>query len=272
MTSSARSRSTIQAFDPSYSLYPVLAAIHGARFQKIPLAPGFDLPALDGKGASTNWDQQAALSFITTPNAPTGRGYAVSRLESICREQRGVVVLDEAYVDFAAQDALQLALQLPQVLVSRTFSKAYSLCFQRVGYFVGSSELIGALDKVRDSYNVNGLGQVAALATLEDLDYYRANFRVIIQTRTHLAEELEHLGFRVNPSETNFLLVRPPVGTAKEWLKKLRDRKILVRWFDVPRMRNDLRITIGSQSQIESLIRAVRAILKTYGSRPKRGC
>jgi histidinol-phosphate aminotransferase len=270
--SSARSRSTIQAFDPSYSLYPVLAAIHGARFQKIPLAPGFDLPALDGKGASTNWDQQAALSFITTPNAPTGRGYAVSRLESICREQRGVVVLDEAYVDFAAQDALQLALQLPQVLVSRTFSKAYSLCFQRVGYFVGSSELIGALDKVRDSYNVNGLGQVAALATLEDLDYYRVNFRVIIQTRTHLAEELEHLGFRVNPSETNFLLVRPPVGTAKEWLKKLRDRKILVRWFDVPRMRNDLRITIGSQSQIESLIRAVRAILKTYGSRPKRGC
>jgi histidinol-phosphate aminotransferase len=269
-TAPARSRSTIQAFDPSYSLYPVLAAIHGARFQKIPLAPGFDLPALDGEGASTDWDHEAALSFITTPNAPTGRGYATSRLEGICRDQRGVVVLDEAYVDFAAQDALRLALELPQVLVSRTFSKAYSLCFQRVGYFVGPAELIGALDKVRDSYNVNGLGQVAALATLEDLDYYRANFRRIIQTRTHLARELERVGFRVNPSETNFLLVRPPVGTAKEWLGKLRDRRILVRWFDVPRMRNDLRITIGSQSEIESLIRAVRAILKTQGSGSKR--
>src|SRR5204862_4944934 len=102
-----------------------------------------------------------------------GRGYSTTELESPCRAQEGVVILDEAYVDFAEENALKLALKYPHVVVSRTFSKAYSLCFQRVGYFVGHPELIVALDKVRDSYNVNGLGQVAARATLDELAYYR---------------------------------------------------------------------------------------------------
>src|SRR5207244_9280331 len=109
----------------------------------------------------------AALTFVTTPNAPSGRGYSTPELEAFCRAQRGVVILDEAYVDYANQNALALALKYPHVIVSRTFSKAYSLCFQRVGYFVGHPEVIAALDKIRDSYNVNGLGQVAARATLD---------------------------------------------------------------------------------------------------------
>ena len=111
------------------------------------------------------------------------------------------------------------------MLVARTFSKAYSLCFQRVGYFVGHPELIAALHKIRDSYNVNGLGQIAALATLDDLPYYRANFRKIIATRDQLSRELEALGFQVFPSQTNFILVRPPKFPAQTWLQKLRDRK-----------------------------------------------
>ena len=98
---------------------------------------------------------------MTTPNAPSGRGYKTSELEKLCRAQKGVVVLDEAYVDFAEENAMKLALKYPHVLVARTFSKAYSLCFQRVGYFVGHPELIAALHKIRDSYNVNGLGQIA---------------------------------------------------------------------------------------------------------------
>src|SRR5208283_6139278 len=101
--------------------------------------------------------------------------------------QRGIVVLDEAYVDFAGKNALKLALKYPHVLVGRTFSKAYSLCFQRVGYFVGHPELVAALHKIRDSYNVNGLGQAAAVATLDDLKYYRANFKKIIATREWLS-------------------------------------------------------------------------------------
>jgi histidinol-phosphate aminotransferase len=173
-----------------------------------------------------------------------------------------VVVLDEAYVDFAQENALALALNYPHVLVARTFSKAYSLCFQRVGYFVGHSALIEALHKIRDSYNVNGLGQIAALATLEDLPYYRANFREIIVTREKLSRELAWLGFRVHASHTNFILVQPPRFSAERWLQKLRDRKLLVRWFDHPTVRDYLRITIGTPPEAAALVKAARSILQ----------
>ena len=254
-------RSLVQFFSPSYSLYPVLTAIHGAAQNAVPLNPDFGLPDQATLKREKHWDFEAALSFVTTPNAPSGRGYATQRLEQLCHAQRGVVVLDEAYVDFARENALSLAFKFPHVLVARTFSKAYSLCFQRVGYFVGHPELISALHKIRDSYNVNGLGQVAALATLEDLIYYRANFRKIIDTRERLSRELAALGFNVLPSQTNFLLARPPRGSAGDWLRKLRERKILVRWFDQPSIREYLRITIGTPQQANALIRAARAEL-----------
>jgi histidinol-phosphate aminotransferase len=172
-----------------------------------------------------------------------------------------VVVLDEAYVDFASENALKLALKHPHVLVARTFSKAYSLCFQRVGYFIGHPELIAALHKIRDSYNVNGLGQIAAEATFDDPGYYRANFRKIIATREWFTRELTKLGFRVLPSQANFILAQPPLFAAKDWLQKLRDRKILVRWFSAPEVKNYLRITIGTQREAEALVRATKNIL-----------
>ena len=170
-----------------------------------------------------------------------------------------MVVLDEAYVDFAAENALALALRHPHVLVARTFSKAYSLCFQRGGYMVGSEELIAALQKIRDSYNVNGLGQIAALATLSDLPYYRRSFQKIIATRERLARELAALGFTVLPSQSNFILARPPKFSADVWLEKLRAKKILVRWFPQPEIRNYLRITIGTDAQADALLRAGRS-------------
>ena len=147
------------------------------------------------------------------------------------------------------------------VRVARTFSKAYSLCFQRVGYFVGHAELIAALDKIRDCYNVNGLGQIAAEATLDDLDYYRANFWKIIFTREKLSRELSNLGFRVLPSQTNFILVEPPHFAAKVWLQKLRDNKILVRWFSAPEVKDYLRITVGTAAEATALTKVIRAIL-----------
>jgi histidinol-phosphate aminotransferase len=145
--------------------------------------------------------------------------------------------------------------------VARTFSKAYSLCFQRVGYFVGHPELIAALDKIRDSYNVNGLGQIAAETTLDNLDYYRAKFRTIAATREELSRELTKLGFRVLPSQTNFILAKPPLFPAQTWLQKLRDRKILVRWFNQLDVKDYLRITIGTPMETEALVRAVKRIL-----------
>ena len=259
---SARYRHTVQYFDPSYSLYPVLAETHGSVTNGTPLNPDFTIPPLRelhrGRGHVFN----AALTFITTPNAPSGRSYPLAQLEGLCRAHTGVVVLDEAYVDFAAENAMSLALKYSHVLVARTFSKAYSLCFQRVGYFVGSAEVIGALHKIRDSYNVNGLGQVAALATLDELAYYREGFKRIIATRERVSRELERLGFRVIPSETNFILVQPPEFPAREWLQKLRDRKILVRWFSQPAVEKYLRITVGTDKEMNLFLKETRSILK----------
>ena len=257
-----RSKTTVQYFIPSYSLYPVLADIHDAEKNAVRLHPDFSLPDVTELRRERVWDFNAALTFVTTPNAPSGRGYPTAELEKLCRAQEGVVALDEAYVDFAEENALKLALKFPHVLVARTFSKAYSLCFQRIGYFVGNSELISALHKIRDSYNVNGLGQIAAEATLDDLKFYRANFKKIIATREWLLRELAQLGFRVFPSRTNFILAQPPLFPANDWLRKLRDRKILVRWFSAPEVKDYLRITIGTQAEAEALVKAVRAILR----------
>jgi histidinol-phosphate aminotransferase len=254
-------KATVQYFTPSYSLYPVLADIHGAAKNPVPLEPNFNLPGIADLKRS-KWNFNAALTFITTPNAPSGCGYQTRELEKLCRAQNGVVVLDEAYVDFADDNALKLGLKFPHVLVARTFSKAYSLCFQRVGYFVGHAELIAALHKIRDSYNVNGLGQIAAVATLDDLGFYRANFKRIIAIREWLLRELTLLGFRVFPSQTNFILAVPPRFAAKDWLQKLRAQKILVRWFASPEVSKYLRITIGTQAEMAALVRASSKILR----------
>jgi histidinol-phosphate aminotransferase len=257
------SECTVQYFKPSYSLYPVLAAAHGTRTNAVTLTKDFGLPSLQLLKKSRAWDFNAALTFITTPNAPSGRGYSTAELESLCRAHSGAIVLDEAYVDFADENALKLALKFPHVIVARTFSKAYSLCFQRVGYFVAHPALIAALHKIRDSYNVNGLGQIAALATLHDLPYYRRNFRRIISTRERLSDALRQLGFEVFPSSTNFVLTRPPNFAAREWLEKLRAEKILVRWFDYPDLRDYLRITVGADAEANALLAAARRVLRT---------
>jgi histidinol-phosphate aminotransferase len=254
----------VQYFSPSYSLYSVLAEIHGGKPASVSLGDQFDLPAVSELASGRKWDFRAALTFITTPNAPSGRGYKTSELEMLCAAQKGVVILDEAYVDFARENAAVLALRHPHVIVSRTFSKAYSLCFQRIGYFLGHPELISALDKIRDSYNVNGLGQIAALETLRNLDYYKRNFKIIIEQREALGKKLKALGFRIFPSQTNFLLVKPPCPEARKWLELLREKKILVRWFNQPELHDYLRITIGADEEMSALVQATSEIIAAF--------
>ena len=259
--SAAESRSTIQYLWPCYSLYPVLADIHGSRVNPVNLKPDFSLPTPGELKKGGKWDFRAALTLVTTPNAPTGRGYSNEELDALCQTQKGVVILDEAYVDFAVENALELALKHPHVLIALTFSKAYALCFQRVGYFVGHPRLIQALEKIKDSYNVNGLGQIAAEATLDDLDYYRNNFKRIIQTREQLTQNLSALGFEVFPSQTNFIFTKPPKLCAQDWLEALRSRKILIRWFKDPTVSDYLRITIGTDAEAAALIKASKTIV-----------
>jgi histidinol-phosphate aminotransferase len=251
----------VQFLTPSYSLYPVLADIHGARRNAVALAEAFALPSVSDLRTGGAWDFRAPLTFITTPNAPSGRGYETRDLEVLCRAQKGVVVLDEAYVDFARENAFSLAMRFPHVLVARTFSKAYSLCFLRVGYFAGNRRLIAALQKIRDSYNVNGLGQVAAEATLGDLPYYRRQIKRLIATRERLSGELRALEFQVLPSQSNFIFARPPGFPAEEWLSQLRARRVLVRWFKQPETEDFLRITVGTDAEADALLQAARGIL-----------
>jgi histidinol-phosphate aminotransferase len=256
------SKNTVQFFSPSYSLYPVLAAIHGAQPRAVSLRKDFGLPTVAGLRKGRTWDFQAALSFVTTPNAPSGRGYTRRELGLLCRAHQGVLVLDEAYAEFAREQALELAMQHPHVLVSRTFSKAYSLCFLRAGYGVGHPELITALDKVRDSYNVNGMAQLAAEAALGDRRYYEAVFRRIVATRERVARALRGMGFQVLSSQTNFLLVKPPRFEAVVWLEKLREHGILVRWFGSREVREYLRVTIGTAAEMNRLLKVARFINK----------
>jgi histidinol-phosphate aminotransferase len=260
LAAKARLRCMVQWFHPSYSLYPVLTDTHGALANPVQLNGDFTIPG-PADLRKRGWKTSAALSFVTTPNAPGGRGYSTAELDELCRSTKGIVILDEAYVDFADESAESLALRHPHVIVSRTFSKSYSLCFQRIGYFIAHPEIVGALDKVRDSYNVNGLGQVGALTTLQDLAYYRENFKRIKILRTETAEELTRFGFKVLPSQTNFLLVRPPRFAAKTWQQKLRDRKIIVRWFGNPDVKNYLRVTVGSPAEMKAFLGAVRKTL-----------
>lgn len=254
------SRYMVQFLQPSYSLYPVLAAVHGAWGKPVALANDLSLPGV-AELKERLWEFNAALSYITTPHAPSGQGTNRERLEGLCQAHRGVIVLDEAYADFATENALELALRYPHVLAARTFSKGFSLCFLRVGYFVGHPTLISALHKIRDSYNVNGLGQIAAEATLESLPYYRRNFKRIIASRQRLSDALRELEFEVFPSQANFVLVRPPRFPAEVWTEKLRARRVLVRWFSSPEVREYLRITIGSEAEIDTLLREIGAIL-----------
>ena len=258
--SSEPSKSRVQYFWPSYSLYPVLAETHGATPYSVPLLEDFGLPSVSQLRRGKRWDFQAALTFITTPNAPSGRGYSTRELEVLCSAMKGVVVLDEAYVDFADENALELCLKYPHVIISRTFSKAYSLCFQRIGYWIGHPELISALHRIRDSYNVNGLAQIAASATLKNLSYYQRNFRRVTESRSRVAEALTGLGWTVLPSQTNFILARPPGPPARQWLEDLRQKKILVRWFASPNLESFLRITIGSESEMDTLLKTIRGL------------
>ncbi|MAS75530.1 MAG: histidinol-phosphate transaminase [Verrucomicrobiales bacterium] len=256
-------RQTIQYFTPSYSLYPILADIHGARKNEFKLSQNYKLP--DKTSLSKGkWNYQAALTYITTPNAPSGAGYKTKDLAKICKDQNGIVILDEAYIDFAEENALDLTRRFPNVIISRTFSKSYSLCSQRIGYFIAHSKLIAALDKIRDSYNTNQLGQIAALATLKDLKYYQRQFNRIIKARSQTSKTLIAIGFDVIPSQTNFIFAKPNGLSAKDLFTRLRKQNIITRWFDTKECRSWLRITIGTESEMEKFISSTRAIIKKY--------
>ncbi len=245
---------SIGYFDPSYSLYPVLSDIRGVEQRPVALSESFGWQMPD--------DYAASLFLLTNPNAPTGMAHPMASIEAFCRAFEGVVVVDEAYGDFAREDALELACSLDNVLVTRTLSKSFSLAGLRVGFAVGAPALIAALDKIKDSYNMDMVAQRVALAAVEDWDYMAATRERILSTRERLAGVLGELGFDVAPSETNFLWVQHAHLAGTQLFDALREQHILVRRFDRADIANFLRISIGTDAQIDRLIEVLRPLCR----------
>lgn len=235
-------------FTPSYSLYPVLIDIRGGRCKPVALKSDFSWRMDEG--------YRAELFFITNPNAPTSLSFERERVAEFCRSFEGVVLIDEAYADFAKESCMALAVAADNknVIVMRTLSKSFSMAGIRLGYAVGPKALITALYKIKDSYNMDMLAQVAGLAALEDLEYMRGNVAKICATRSHLSSVLRERGWRVCESQTNFVFARPPAGNAAEVFEMLKRHKIFVRYFPGKETGEYLRITVGSDAQIERLL------------------
>ena len=241
-------------FDPSYSLYPVLTDIRAVKKVPVPLKADFSWPGVACDIAS--------LFFLTNPNAPTSLLFERQKVEKFCATFNGVVLIDEAYVDFAPESCMELATQNDNVLVMRTLSKSYSLAGIRVGYVVGSKPLIDALYKIKDSYNLDAVAQAVALAALGDVAYMQANAARIIETRRHLTEELQKLGFELCHSATNFLWAKPPSQiSASDLFVRLKAEGVLIRFFAIAGIDDYVRITVGTDSECATLLAATNEIL-----------
>lgn len=237
--------------DISYSFYPVYAALFDVPFREVPLREDFTLPVEDLLGGNGG-------VILPNPNAPTGIALPLGEIERLAAgNPSAVVVIDEAYVDFGTDSALALLSRYPNLLVVRTMSKSRSLAGMRVGYALGSPDLIAALNCVKNSFNsytLDRLALAAARASVEDEAYFEEMRQKIMATRARTAEALEKLGFRVCPSQANFLFVSHPKRSGKELLDGLRARDILVRWWGRARIADYLRITIGTDREMDRLV------------------
>jgi histidinol-phosphate aminotransferase len=252
---------------PGYGLYSVLAALHQAPLSEVALPRGWSFP----ETTANQWNADGVqLAFLTNPHAPSGSLFPLDAIEALARSFRGVLVIDEAYVDFVdpalGYDATRLVGRYPNVLLLRTLSKGYSLAGLRLGYGLGHPGLIKPiLGKTKDSYNVDAVAQLLGAAALDDRAHASATWEVVRQERETLSQRLQGLGLDVVPSQTNFLLASVPKHgkgrDAGQVHARLTERNIHVRWFDVDRLRDKLRVTIGAPEENASLISALREII-----------
>ncbi len=240
---------------PTYPVFEPLCRIHAASPSMHPMARFDELPP--SLAADTS-----QLKFIVNPNSPTGAMFEQAGIEAVLSASTGVVVIDEAYADFAPRSCLSLLGSHDNLLILRTFSKSYGLAGMRIGFAVGPPDLIAALDSVKDSYNLDRLAIVAAVAAVQDDAHHRKITSHVIAERGWLSARLREAGFDVTPSAANFVFVKPPAGrSASTVAGGLRARKILVRHYDREPIVGWLRITIGTREQHERLMAALKEIL-----------
>jgi histidinol-phosphate aminotransferase len=244
--------------DVTYSFYPVYAALYRLPYRQIPLDDSLGICLADYVGPN------AGIIF-PNPNAPTSRALPLSELEELlARNTESVVVVDEAYVDFGAESAVQLTLRYPQLLVTQTLSKSRSLAGLRVGVAVGQPHLIEALVRVKDSFNsypLDRLAIVGGAAAFDDVDYFERTRQAVIAHRQALTAALVERGFHVLPSAANFVFAQHPEHDAGELTRKLREEAVIVRHFKQPRIAQYLRITVGLPEENARLLSALDAVL-----------
>ncbi len=281
----------IGSLDPSYSLYKTLAAIRNVKWvgleEIIELSndrmiecescnPSAGDSAIRRKNLNPSTDNSTIRQFgnsiispnvslflLTNPNAPTGEFREPADVAAFAKRFRGVVLVDEAYADFARANCMALATapKNRNVLVMRTFSKSYSLAGLRVGYCIGPKPLIAALYRIKDSYNVDAVAQAVALAAVKDQAWMKANVAKVVKTRTWFADELAARGWDVIPSEANFVFAKPPrPQKAAALFAALKAKNVFVRYFKGPKTGDRLRITIGTDAEMRKLLRALDAL------------
>jgi histidinol-phosphate aminotransferase len=252
---------------PTYSLYETLVKIQDGQQVCVNYHADFLIPP-------ELHSAKAAVTFLCNPNSPSGTLVSLTEIKRLARAVAGVLVVDEAYIDFAEgpdPSAIPLIQGFPNLIVLRSFSKSFSLAGLRIGLAFAPTELIAGMMKVKDSYNVNRLSLVAATAALQDLPWMQRNVRRIQQTRRQLVEGLVKLGFYVYPSHANFVMAQRQGQEQKALYQALRQRKIYVRYFDTPELRDSLRITVGTPEDVERLLQEIAAIQKESVDRPETG-
>ncbi|PYI51598.1 histidinol-phosphate transaminase [Paenibacillus flagellatus] len=241
--------------DPTFALYGTVADLAGVRVRRVPTDDRFRFEPAE---LAASGDDTPRLVVFANPNAPTGTCAGRDAIEKLLRTFDGLVVVDEAYVDFAPEgtSVVDLTGTYEHLLVLRTFSKAYALPGARVGYAVGSERLVRAMEKARETFSVNAVGQLAAEAALGDPDWMRRSVARIGRTRDAFCAALADAGWGVWPSTANFVLVSPPPGgaSAPDMYRRLLDNRIYVRYFDAPRLRDKLRISIGTDDDMKAVL------------------
>jgi len=246
--------------DISYSFYPVYCGLYAIEFNKIPLAEDFTLNLDDYRRANGG-------IIFPNPNAPTGRLLALDAIESLLQENSdSVVVVDEAYIDFADANASAVSLidQYDNLLVVQTMSKSRALAGLRIGYALGSAHLVEGLERIKNSFNSYPLGHVqlaAAVASFNDRDYFEATRKQVISSRELLVDQLETLGFEVLPSAANFVFARHGAYLGADLTRSLREQNVIIRHFNKPRIDEFLRITVGTPEQNQQLIAALTELV-----------
>lgn len=232
---------------PSYSYYSTLADIQGAKVVTFGLTDDTRIADFPEKYAGK-------IFFLTSPNAPLGLGFSNEYISELAERCAGILVVDEAYVDFTDMSAMELVKKYENIVVTRTFSKSYSLAGMRLGLAVARPEVIAALDKIRDHYHLDRLALVAATAALKDQDYLRSTVSKICATRDWFSSELRQLGYQIPPSQTNYIFASAPNADGKRIYDALLAQKILVRYFSDPLLSHGTRISIGTREEMEKTL------------------